>query len=284
MVITRAFFTLAFGIVLTIGLTCGGKAVQSPDGRVVLPNIELAGCDSLRCSLIWPDQTSAGNAAYPKHVSVDLDNNSIRAVMAIYDQSVTMDEIKAAVDQRYGQWALAAINPYSHMRLWRVEPEKFAISLFEDSNGTKQLFYFKFRPNSQVYQDMVNAMIQNYSDYEAAAHGQSIPRSTSESATVTNQVSRALVGKRITIHGTFSMNGKIAPASVQLDNHEVVYLRGSWGWGQPYSDMDGKRVSVTGYLGFYKSPPVKPTEWHVARLPDHYYFEPQTAPLRLIGP
>jgi hypothetical protein len=282
MVATRAFLTSVFGIVLTIGLTCCGTSVQKPDGRVVLPNIKLTGCDSPRCSLIWPDKSLAANPAYPKHVSVDVDNSSIRAVMAIYDQSVTLDEIKAAVDQRYGKWALAASDPNSHMRLWRVEPEKFAISLFEDANGTKQLFYFAFRPNSQVYQDMMNAMIQDYSDFEAAAHGQRIPRSTPEAATVTNEVSRALIGKQITIHGRFSLDGKIAPASVELDNHQVVYLRGSWGWGEPYFDMEGRRVAVTGYLALYKSPPAKPTKWAVARLPDHYYFEPQTAPVRLI--
>jgi hypothetical protein len=44
------------------------------------------------------------------------------------------------------------------------ETEKFAISLFEDQDGTKSLYYLAFRPNAEAYQDMMKAMIQNPSD------------------------------------------------------------------------------------------------------------------------
>src|SRR5215472_11743614 len=70
-------------------------------------------------------------------------------------------------------------------------------------------------------------------------------RSAPEGATVTNEVSQALIGKKITIRGKFSLRGKIAPALVVLDNHQVVYLNGSWGWGTTYSEMEDKLVEAT---------------------------------------
>jgi hypothetical protein len=258
--------------------------VQESDGRVVLPNIKLTGCNSPRCSLIWPDKSSPANPAYPKQLSVDLDNGLIRAVKATYDKSVTMDEIKAAVDQRYGKWALATSNTNSHMRLWRVEPEKFAISLFDDDDGTKTLFYFAFRRNGQVYQDMMNAIIQNSNGYEAAAGELRFMRPTPKDATSANELSQALVGEEITVHGKFSLAGKFGPY-VELDN-QAVYLvpRGSFAWGAPYSEIEGKVVAATGFLEFYEAPPFKPAKRAVAHAPDYFYFGAETVKLRLISP
>ena len=103
-----------------------------------------------------------------------------------------------------------------------------------------------------------------------------------ESATVTTDASHAVIGRQITVHGKFSMRGKIAPAYVELDNHQVVYFKGSWGWGEPFFEMEGKRVAATGTLGFYRAPPAKPTERNTARLPDYFYFEADTTLMRLI--
>lgn len=48
----------------------------------------------------------------------------------MYDKSVSLQEVKAAIDQRYGKWALAENDNASvPVKLWRVEPEKFAIQL-----------------------------------------------------------------------------------------------------------------------------------------------------------
>jgi hypothetical protein len=99
-----------------------------------------------------------------------------------------------------------------------------------------------------------------------------------------DQVSQALVGQRITIRGRLSSNGKIAPASVMLENHEVVYLPASWGWGATYSEMEGKRVAVTGLLRFYHAPPAEQTNRPGARLPDHFFLDAKTTQVRLISP
>lgn len=114
--------------------------------------------------------------------------------------------------------------------------------------------------------------------------GYSPPCSTPRAATAVSdevsQISQALVGKRITIRGTFSLRCKV-PACIGLANHQVIYLNGSWG-GATYSEMDGKLVTATGILRFYQSSPEESTDWHVARLPDHFYFE-ETAQVQLVG-
>ena len=111
------------------------------------------------------------------------------------------------------------------------------------------------------------------------------PGSIPEGATVTNEVSHALIGKQITIHGKFSLRCKLA-ACILLDNHQVVYLNGSRE-GTTYSEMEGKLVTATGILRFYHSPNAEPADRAkavpVARAPDHFYFD-ETAQLRLISP
>jgi hypothetical protein len=113
------------------------------------------------------------------------------------------------------------------------------------------------------------------------------PRSARESATVANEVSHALIGKQITIRGKFSLRGKFG-AYVVLDNHQVVDLEatgpGTFTWGKPYSEMEGKLVEATGTLMFYHAPPAEPSDRAVARAPDHYYFAVKTTQLRLISP
>lgn len=112
-------------------------------------------------------------------------------------------------------------------------------------------------------------------------------RSISEGATASSnevsKVSQTLVGKRITIRGTFSLKTKITTASIWLASHEVVYLQHKGEWGPSYSKWEGKLVAVTGTLRFYHSPPAEPTAQHVARPPDHYYFDAETTQVRLIS-
>jgi hypothetical protein len=115
----------------------------------------------------------------------------------------------------------------------------------------------------------------------------SCSRLTPEGATPVSdevsQVSQALVGKQITIHGKFSLLGKVGPYIV-LDNQQVVYLentKGSFTWGKPYSEMEGKLVAATGTLRFYQAPPAEPADRAVARVRDHFYFEAESVQLRL---
>jgi hypothetical protein len=61
-------------------------------------------------------------------MTIDLNRDCIYGLTASYDRSVPLDEIKAAIDERYRQWAVN-IHPNSPPYMWRVEPERFAIQL-----------------------------------------------------------------------------------------------------------------------------------------------------------
>jgi hypothetical protein len=101
----------------------------------------------------------------------------------------------------------------------------------------------------------------------------------SEVAAPSGEVSQALIGKQITVHGKFSLLGKVGPY-VTLDNRQAVYLvsKESFAW-EPYSEMEGKRVAATGVLRFFHMPPS--TTDAEAHLVDHFYFEAETAQVRL---
>jgi len=111
-------------------------------------------------------------------------------------------------------------------------------------------------------------------------------RSTPDGVVVArNEVSHALIGKQITIHGKFSLLGKVGPYVV-LDNQQVVYLvsMGSFTWGAPYSEMEGKRVAASGVLRFFHLPDTAPADQAKAVPPDYFYFEAETTQLRLSSP
>jgi len=111
------------------------------------------------------------------------------------------------------------------------------------------------------------------------------PRSTPEDATAASyELLHTLIGKQVTIRGKFSLWGKFGPY-VLLGNQHVVYLvpTGSFTWGEPYSEMEGKLVAATGTLRFYHAPNAEPENPAVARPPDYFYLEAETAQLRLIS-
>jgi hypothetical protein len=111
------------------------------------------------------------------------------------------------------------------------------------------------------------------------------PRSTPQGATAASyEVLHTLIGKQVTIRGTFSLRGKFGPY-VLLDNQQVVYLvsKGSFTWGEPYVEMEGKLVAATGTLRFYHAPKAEPADRAIARAPDYFYLEAKTAQLRLIS-
>jgi hypothetical protein len=107
--------------------------------------------------------------------------------------------------------------------------------------------------------------------------------STPENATTDSyEVLHTLIGKHVTIRGKFSLFGKFGPY-ILLSNQQVVYLvpKGSFTWGEPYSEMEGKLVAATGTLSFFHSPDSGSAGPAVAQAPDYFYFEAETVLLRL---
>jgi hypothetical protein len=82
---------------------------------------------------LWSENPDA-DAVLPTQIRLDVVHNCIYGFTALYDKSVSMDAVEAAIDERYKKWALADFAK-SPLRLWRVESEKLAIQL---STGDKK--------------------------------------------------------------------------------------------------------------------------------------------------
>jgi hypothetical protein len=90
------------------------------------------------------------------------------------------------------------------------------------------------------------------------------------------------VGQLVTMHGEFSLRGKIAPFI--LVGGRPIYIKpsGSFSWGEDDAKMEGRDVRVTGTLRFAHYPDPSPQALPVGRAPDHFYFEAETAKIELV--
>ena len=111
---------------LQVSIVCGQENSQS-GRRIMLPSPSLMKCDSAQ---LWLDEKPEAEAVYPVWVHMDHfdEKGCPHGMMAIYDQTVSIDEIKASLDVRYGRWFMTGLERPT-IKLWRVEPEKFAINL-----------------------------------------------------------------------------------------------------------------------------------------------------------
>ena len=75
-----------------------------------------------------------------------------QGIVALYDKTIPEDEIRAAIDQRYGKWVKVATG---QVKVWRVEDARFAIQLATiagslaqpgcgEDKGMKQIIYLSF--------------------------------------------------------------------------------------------------------------------------------------------
>ena len=116
---------------------------------VVLPSPELLRCSAPECQQVWRTSASPG-AIYPHQVAIDFaPNGCVYGFVAYYDASVPLDSIKAALDQKYGEWeSRDSKNP--NFLYGFVDSLKFGIVLSAAGKknekygleaGTKQLVY-----------------------------------------------------------------------------------------------------------------------------------------------
>lgn len=83
------------------------KAVHESGKHFILPNPALLGCNAANCTQVLPDQISNQDTIHPWQVLVDFNGNRVIGLIALYDQPTTIDDVQAAVDEQYGQWAMA---------------------------------------------------------------------------------------------------------------------------------------------------------------------------------
>jgi hypothetical protein len=138
--------------VLMLGVAYGQTATEQNGGRIVLPNPKLLRCKSSDCSRLWLAQPEV-NGVFPKQVTIDMNQSCLYGMTVLFDRSIPVDDITAAIDERYGKWAVPEFVK-SPLKIWRVEPEKFAIQLSVASKkdekrniadaGTRQVLYLAF--------------------------------------------------------------------------------------------------------------------------------------------
>jgi hypothetical protein len=140
--------------VLMLSLAHCQTAKEEKSARLALPNAKLLRCKSSDCFQLWLEKSAETNAVFPKQLVIDMNQNCLYGMTATYDKSIPVQDVRAAIDERYGRWALPLDDPSGPVKLWRVEPEKFAIQLSvadkkdEKMNiadaGTKQAIYIAF--------------------------------------------------------------------------------------------------------------------------------------------
>ncbi|GEM_PF-2199364 len=138
---------------LLLSLPNSQTAQERPRGHIILPSPQLLRCKATDCFQLWSGKPEERNAIFPKQFVVDMNGDCLYGMTATYDKSVSVEAIKEAIDTEYGKWALSDFAK-SPIKLWRVQPEKFAIQLSEPGTkdqkmnkaeeGTKQVTYIAF--------------------------------------------------------------------------------------------------------------------------------------------
>ena len=130
----RAYQTIALAGSLFASLSACAQVTR----KVVLPNPQLVHCHSAECSQLWKQDSADGGIVYPAQVLTDFVNGEVVGLTAVYDKSVSKEELRAAIN------ALFLNSPQVANDVWRVEPEQLAISLFDGIDGAKEITYLKF--------------------------------------------------------------------------------------------------------------------------------------------
>ena len=123
---------------------------QGGTRKIVLPSPELIHCRAAECSQLWKQDSSDGGIVYPAQVLTDFVNGEIVGLTAVYDKSVSIEELRAAVNVRYSKWTVSGLDFH-----WRVDPEQLVISIADGCDGAKLVIYLK---------------IGNYASHVPSAH------------------------------------------------------------------------------------------------------------------
>jgi hypothetical protein len=122
--------------------------------HIVLPNPKLLGCESVTCSQLWLNNDAVPGAKYPKQLRIDSSDGSTTTtpngslfefpngvpygLTAVYDKSVTIDDLEASINEHYSKWVYG--KPAPTLKLWRIEPEKFVIQLSSHKSGPQVIY------------------------------------------------------------------------------------------------------------------------------------------------
>lgn len=132
-------------VICLLASLCGTAQVGVSTRKIVLPNPQLIHCHSAGCSQLWKQDSDDGGMVYPAQVLTDLVNGEVVGLTAVYDKSVSAEELRAAISKLHGE------SPTIHsdtMSVWRIEADQLAISMSGGIDGAKEVIYLKFVPYS----------------------------------------------------------------------------------------------------------------------------------------
>ena len=130
---------VAVAVLMIVSASCS-RGNREGGRQIVLPNPDLLRTCPAKGPQLWRDLRSGGGEIYPAKFWIDLAKGGCSyGFMVWYDKSVSMEEVRTAINQHYGKWEKTDFaRPDSKMRLWRIEPERFVIQLTqvgEDEKG-----------------------------------------------------------------------------------------------------------------------------------------------------
>jgi hypothetical protein len=92
---------------------------------------------------LWKKAPGGDAAAYPSQVLTDVVQGEVVGLTAVFDQSVSKEELRSAIDELYPKDAIDG-------SMWRVDAEQLVIQLSEGNDGTKRLIYLKIVKNGDA--------------------------------------------------------------------------------------------------------------------------------------
>jgi hypothetical protein len=99
-----------FGVVICLlASLCTTVQAEASTRRIVLPNPQLIHCRSANCSQLWKQDSDDGGVVYPAQVLTDFVNGEVVGLTAVYDKSVSAEELRAAIAKLYGDGFLQFI-------------------------------------------------------------------------------------------------------------------------------------------------------------------------------
>jgi len=120
------------------------RTARDETRHIVLPNSKLIGCKGPDCAQLWQETPTEGASIYPHNVNIDIEDDAILGIVAHYEKSVSIDELRAKINDRYGKW-IYIDRKDSPVKVWRVDPEKISIQLSTEDNGIKEVIYLSAR-------------------------------------------------------------------------------------------------------------------------------------------
>ncbi len=117
---------------------CAGAQAGDSTRKVVLPSPQLVHCRAAECSQLWKQDSSDGGIVYPAQILTDFVNGEVVGLTAVYDKSVTTEEIRTAINALYSKWTVSGLT-----NTWRVDPEQLLISVYDGKDGAQQVTYLK---------------------------------------------------------------------------------------------------------------------------------------------